>query len=256
MFSRGFCLRLSWAVLSTSLLASQGFAGAMGQFVGKVVPTSGVALSGTVINVVDAVRSGDLLTTSKAASALVRFSATSQANVLEQSSVRFERDAAGRPLARISSGMVLTTTAGTSAAVVETPKYRVEPVKQEKAIYFVAVLPDRRTIVAARRGDVSITEIGSGESYLLTEGLYITIDASAAGFPGQEEEKSKQAPGKPAGQAAPPPPPPKPAKQPWHIGSLSPGASAALVIAGVGGTAGAVAAATLGSGKSASPSAP
>ncbi len=247
---------LSWAVFSISLLGLQSFAGAAAPVMGRVVPTSGVVLEGILLNNEDAVRSGDLLTTSRAASALIRFSASSQADVLEKSSIRFRQDAAGNPLARISYGEMLATAAGKNTVVVETPRYRVEPAKQSKVIYFVGVLPDKSTIVAARQGDVSIREIRSGKNYLLTQGLYIRIDAAAAGLPGQEEEKSQQAPGKAAGQAAPPPPPPKPTKQPWHIGSLSPGASTALVIAAVGGAGGAVAAATLSSGKSASPSAP
>lgn len=251
------CARLGWAVLPVSLLlALQGFAGTARPVMGRVVPTSGVALDGVILSGEDAVRSGDLLTTSRSASALVRFSATSQADVLEQSAVCFRQDSTGHPVAQMSYGKMLTTAAGKSAVVVETSKYRIEPAEQSRAIYFVAVLPGKNTVIAAQRGDVSITETGSRKSYLLSQGLYIEINASAAGLPGQEEEKSKQAPGKAAGQATPPPPPPKPAKRPWHIGSLSPGASAALVIAAVGGAGGAVAAATLGSGKSASPSAP
>ena len=257
MISKTICTRTIWVFLSAGLLALQGFAGVAPPVMGRVVPTSGVVLQGMLLSGEDAVRSGDLLTTSAAARALVRFSADSAAEILEGSSVRFRQGIQGHPLIQLSYGQVLAASAGNSAAVVETPRYRIEPATQSKSIYLVAILPDKSTLIAARQGDVSIAETRSGKTYSLAQGLYIAIDASAAAFPGQEEEKSKQAPAKSAGQAAPPPPPPKPAKQPWHIGTLSPGASTALVIAAVGGAGGAIAAATLGgSGKSASPSAP
>jgi hypothetical protein len=242
-------------------------AGASGprQLVAPVESTSGVAISGVPAQTHDALFAGDVLSTPAGASALVKFSSLSQATVLEDSSVQFRLDPAGRPIAQISSGTVSARATAKNAVVIRTSKYRIEPGTVRAAIYLVGVLPDQRTIVEARQGNVSITEVRSGERYLLQAGTYILMDASAAGLPGQEEEKNQQAPGKPAGQATPPPSPPpkqpkpatKPIRQPWHIGSLSHGASIALILAvAAGGAAGAVAAAAGGGGPSASPSSP
>jgi hypothetical protein len=248
-------------IISVALLAS---ASDSRQLVAPVESTNGVAISGVPARMHDALFSGDVLSTPVGASALVKFSSLSQATVLQESSVQFRLNAAGQPVAKISSGSMSARAAGKNAVILQTSKYTVEPVKEQLALYLVGVLPDQRTIVEARRGNVSITEQRSGETYLLRAGSYIVIDASAAGLPGQEEEKNKQAPGQPAGQATPPATPPsqpkppaKPAKQPWHIGSLSHGASIAVILGvAAGGAAGAVAAAAGGGGPSASPSSP
>ena len=269
MFWRGLHLRaLSVAVLASSL-AVQASAGPLRQLIGLLEATNGgatngVALGGWPVRNREAVFSGDVLATSVASSALVLFSGVSQASVLQQSTVRFKLEAGEHPVAHVSSGMVLTTTEGMNLAIIETAKYRIEPAEQKRTIYLVGVLPDRSTLVAARRGGVSITSIRSGKSYLLGGGRYIIIASSALGVPGQEQEKNKQAAGKPAGQAAPPSSPsqhqpqpqPKPVREAWHIGSLSHGASIALIIAAAGGAGAVVAAAVSGGGPSASPSAP
>ncbi len=275
MFSQAFCQKFSALALAVILVGGPAWAGAARRWVGRIFSTSGVALAGSIVSREDAVFSGDLVTTSKGASAIVRFSASGQADVLDQSSVRFELDAAGRPLAQISLGRLLATSRGKDAVVVETAEYRVGPAEQTRTLYLVAVLPDRSTVIAARRGNLSITAIHSGKSYLLTEGLYAVIAPSAFGVPGQQEEKSTEAPGKPAGQAAPAtlppeeknkqapgkpagqaPPPPQAVKQPWHIGSLSHGSSIAAVVAAAGGAAAAAAVVASSGGAAASPSTP
>jgi len=264
MLSQSFCRRIAWAIsliISLALLAS---ASGSRQLVAPVESTNGVAIGGAPAQTHDALFAGDVLSTPEGASALVKFSSLTQATVLQDSSVQFRLDPSGQPVAKILSGTLSARAAGEKAVVVQTSKYRIEPAKGQAAVYLVGVLPDLRTIIEAHRGNVSITEERSGETYLLPAGKYILFDASAAGLPGQEEEKNKQAPGKPAGQVAPTPPPPskpkpaaKPAKQPWHIGSLSHGASIAVVLGiAAGGAAGAVAAAAGGGGPSASPSSP
>jgi hypothetical protein len=264
MSSQPFCRRVAWAmslIISLALLAS---ASGPRQLVAPVESTNGVAIGGVPAQTHDAVFAGDVLSTPAGGSALVKFSSLSQATVLQDSSVQFRLDPAGRPVAKISSGTLSARAAGKNTIVVQTSKYTIQPARERAAVYLVGVLPDQRTLIEARRGDVSITEERSGEKYLLPAGKYILLDASAAGLPGQEEEKNKQAPGQPAGQVTPPPSPPpkpkpaaKPAKQPWHIGSLSHGASIAVVLGiAAGGAAGAVAAAAGGGGPSASPSSP
>jgi hypothetical protein len=279
MFSRALYQKFSGLALSVFLLSIPASAGAARQWIGRVFSTSGVALAGSVVIREDGVFSGDLMTTSQGASALVRFSAFSQADIFELSSVRFELDPSGRPLAQISSGTLLATSRGRekNAVVVETAKYRVEPAGQTRVLYLVAVLADRSTVIEAQRGRISITALRSGRSYVLGQGRYALIAPSAFGVPGQQEEKNEQAPAKPAGQAAPPsappeknqqapgkqaaqasPPPssPLPVKQPWHIGSLSHGTSIAVILAAGGGAAAAAAVVASSGGAPASPSSP
>jgi hypothetical protein len=263
MSLQSHCRKLLWAILLVASLTLVALAGDPRQLVAPVESTNGVAIAGAPARTHDALFAGDVLSTFEGASALVRFSSLSQATVLQESSVQFQLDPGGRPVAKISSGTVSARAVGKKILIIQTAKYTVEPDEENTAVYLVSVLPDQRTIVEARRGNVSITERRSGEAYMLKAGQYILIDASAAGLPGQEEEKNKQAPGQPSGQATPPPPPPqpkpapKPAKQPWHIGSLSHGASIAVILGvAAGGAAGAVAAAGGGGGQSASPSSP
>ncbi len=140
---------------------------------------------------------------------------------------------------------MVTTTLGQDALIVKTPKYRIEPAEQGKAIHVVAVLPDESTVVAARSGGVSITEISSGQRYVLPEGKYAAIPASSVGVPGQaptgqiQSQISQTKVGTPTAPAAGPGPggggtAPKGG---WHIGSLSHKASIIFLSATAGAAA-------------------
>jgi hypothetical protein len=264
MTRRYFRLHVVWAIYVVVAAGSAAHATGSRPLVAHVEATNGVTIGGVPARTRDALFAGDILDTPVEGSALVMFSPVSQATVLPQSSVQFRIDASGRPVGKMSSGTVLARGRGSNTVILKTPHYTVESVEHERADFLVALLPDQRTVIAARNSNIAITEPRSGEQYVLRAGNYIVIDASAAGLPGQEEEKNKQAPGKPAGQATPPPapsqPPPKPAAKPvktaWHIGSLSHGASIALILAAAGGAAGAAAAVAATGGPSASPSSP
>ncbi len=203
------------------------------QVIGQVVTSSGASLGGVVIPDESTLTAGDLLTTAKGGSALVKFSPTTQVTVSEETSVQFRR-AAGHILAQLSSGTgtMVSDGLGKDFLIVETPKCKIEPAEQGKAIYLVAVLPDQSTLVAARHGKVSVTESSSGRSYLLSEGEYAAIATPSASVPGQEKEESKQEPSKPAGQA-----PAKPPEEHKHTGTAialvlgSVGAAAAIALA-------------------------
>ena len=148
-------------------------------------------------------------------------------------------------MADLDSGTVVTLKQAQAGLMVETSKYTVEPTASGKVIYMVSMLPDRSTMVAARFGNVMITERVSGQRYELREGSYASISASAVGVPAapQEKEESRPAPEQPSPPASGPPP-----KPPWHIGTMSPGASAALVAAVIGGGLAGAAAAFAGGG--------
>jgi hypothetical protein len=263
------CLRhIAWAIYFAISAACASSATGGRPAIAPVDATAGVVIGGVPARTHDALFAGDILETGAGSGAVVRFSPRARATVLQDSSVRFQLNAEGLPLAKVLSGTVMVLSAGKRPAIVETARYRVKPDGIQPSAFFVALLPDQRTVIAARHGGLDITEPRSGEHYVLSSGRYIVMDAAALGLPGQQPEKNQQAPGKPAGQAAPPPlqphpqpatspnPPAKSAKQPWHIGSLSHGASIALILAAAAGAGGAVAAAAGGGGPSASPSAP
>ena len=115
-----WALAMGW-LLGLSLRAADGR-----EVVGRVVASSGVTLEGVPIPNEDTILAGDLLRTPKSGTALVKFSPTGQANIAEETSVRFGY-AEGNPLAQISSGTMVTTTQGKDVLIVETPKYRIEP---------------------------------------------------------------------------------------------------------------------------------
>jgi hypothetical protein len=191
------------------------------QVLGRVVASPGVSLGGVLIPNEGTVQAGDLLATPKGGNALVKLSPTTEANLAEETSVRFGY-AAGNPTAQLSLGTIVTTTQSKGGLIVETPKYRIEPAEQEKVTHVVAVLTDGGTVVAARRGGVSITEISSGQRYVLPEGKYAEIAASSAGVPGQGGG------GRPRRGGG------------WHIGSLSHAASIGVVLGAAAGATAAI----------------
>lgn len=192
MLNTGKSMVVVWALVMGWLFGLSLRAADGRQVLGRVVASSGVTLEGVPIPNEDTILAGDLLTTPRGGTALVKFSPTSQANIAEVTTVRFGY-AGANPLAQISSGTMVTTTLGTEALIVETSKYRIAPAEQGKAIHVVAVLPDETTVVAARYGGVSITEISSGLRYVLPEGKYAAIPASSVGVPSQEKAGGERA---------------------------------------------------------------
>jgi hypothetical protein len=203
-----------------------------GRILGGIVASEGVTVAGVPIPSEGTIFAGDVLRTPKGGTARVSFSPASRANIAEETSVRFGY-AGANPLAQLSSGTIVTTRFDKDGLIVETPKYRVEPAEQGKAVYVVAVLPDAGTVVTARSGGVSITEISSGRRYVLPEGKYASIAAASAGVPqsGKEaDDEQAAAGGMPGNQGG----------GGWHIGSLSHGASIAVVITAAAGATAAI----------------
>ena len=217
MLRRGRC-RVVVLVLVTGWLFGLSLRAADSrQVVGMVLASPGVTLGEVTVPRAATIFAGDLLKTPKGGSALVKFSPITQFDIAENTSVHF--GLAGRsPLALLSLGTISTTTESKEGLVVETPKYRIEPAERGKAVHEVAVLANEATVVAARRGGVSITEISSGQRYVLPEGKYATIAASSAGVPGA---------GSSSGGG-------------WHIGSLSHRVSIGVVVAAAAGVTAAI----------------
>jgi hypothetical protein len=213
--------------------------------IGQVIAASKTSVGDVPLPVNGTLLDSDWVRTAKGGRALVDFPIKVRAAVGEETKVRF-RNAAGRLVADLDSGTVITLKQEQADLRVETPKYSVEPKAGGRAVYMVALLPDRSTTVAARFGNVLITEKASGQRYELREGSFASISAAAVGVPaapGQEKEASKPAPEQPTPPASGPPP-----KPPWHIGTMSPGASAAVIAAVAGGAIAGAAAAFAGGG--------
>ncbi len=221
---------IAWVLVFGWLLGGPVMGAEGRQVVGKVLLSSGASVEGVALPNEGTILADDLLTTEKGGKALLEYSRTGRAALGEETSVRF-RSSADPLVARLSSGTLVAQKQDDEVLVIETPKYKIKPRGTGKAIYWVTMLADKSTIVAARYGEVSITEVSSGQSYLLPQGMFAAIPASASGVPAspeEEKEESRQAPGQQAPMA-----PGKPPEPPWHIASLSHGASLALV-GGVG----------------------
>jgi len=204
-----------WTLFVGWLVAQSLAAAADRPVVGKVVRSEGASLNGAVAPDESTIAAGDLLSTPKGGGALVSFLSGTRTSLSEDTEVRFETGPE-QTRAEISSGAVVTDSLGGGVPVVETPKYTIEPV-EKKATYLVAVRQDKSTVVAARRGKVSITETKSGRRYLLPGGQYITITDSASGFPAddkQADDSTAQSEGN--------------SRLGWYIGLLPAGALVAI----------------------------
>lgn len=216
------------------------------QAIGQIVSSSGASVGGVALPGPGTVLAGDTLSTAKDGTALVKISANTQVTLAGGTTVNFSSPS-GHPLARISSGIVLAETEGSDSLSVETPRCRIAAAEPGKASYLVSVLADSGTMVTARHGAASLTEIGSGLIKTLPEGETEACAAPSSPVLEQEKEEPKPAPSEPAGQA-----PPNPAAA--HHGS-----SGILILAAVGAAAGvgvAVAAGGGGSGGGGGPVSP
>ena len=171
------------------------------QVVGQVVSSSGAFLEGVPIPNQGTILDGDLLTTGRGGSALVKFSVTAQANISEEASIRI-RIISGRTVIQLTSGLVSLEGATEDALVVQTPKYEIGPATPGKSVFVVAVLADQRAFVSSRKGSVSVAEIKTGKSFVLPEGEERAISEALMAGPSQEKEGPRQAPSIPSGPAA------------------------------------------------------
>jgi len=170
------------------------------EVIGRVEKSSHASLGAVAVPSDGTILAGETLSTEKGGSALVKFGANAQADVGEQTAVVFTRNADGLA-ARVASGTLVVEASGPGAPVIETDEYKASPADSGRAIYLVAVMPDRGTSFTARRGRVSIQEIRSGKTYLLREGYTARAVEDPPAAPGQEKEQPKQEPSIPAGPA-------------------------------------------------------
>jgi hypothetical protein len=174
--------------------------------IGEVVSSSGAVLNGLTALADGILTSGSTLKTAERGTALVKFSADTQATLGERTSVSFQGKV-GRVIAEVTSGTIAARAAGKDTLVLETPRYTIKPAGAGTAIYGVAMLPGKNTEVVARRGPVSITEKTSGARYVLKEGHYAEVAGAGVTPPAGEPQGQGQAPSPaPAAAAAGAPP--------------------------------------------------
>ena len=127
---------------------------------------------------------GDLITTSAGGNAIVVLPPGTRVSIAENSSVRFVRD---REMVRaeLVCGVVVSESAGKPALVVTTPKYLFAPAPEGGSRYLVQLSREQATVAAAIKGSVIVKSGKANASYVLPEGNFAAISASAAGVPGQ-----------------------------------------------------------------------
>ena len=221
---------------------------------GQIVRSSLASIGGIPVPSGGTVVSGDALTTAKAGGALLKFSATSQLEVYEDTRVTLN-GTPGHLVAKLDQGTVTVTAEGPSYLAVETPGCRIEPSGPTGASYSVT-LPPRASAgasISASQGSVSLVETASSSHRLLAQGQTAVCPNPALVA---RQEEGTPTPSQSAGQAAPPA-----AAKPhgsnttlWLL-LLGGGAAAGLGAAVAGGHGGAGAAASS-SGVPASPSGP
>ncbi|MGH7249020.1 MAG: hypothetical protein ACREH9_13035, partial [Pseudomonadota bacterium] len=149
--------------------ASVPLAGAVGRKVIGVVLTSAAARSASAPLIEGGtLTSGDSLHTELGGSARLRLGRDTQVNLGAETAIRLRSDV-NRVVVEMSAGATMTRDTGQDAVAVETSGFRVEPAEQGRAVYIVAMLPDK-TEVAARTGKLMITEVASGRRTLVNEG--------------------------------------------------------------------------------------
>lgn len=243
--------KFSKAVLAALLISSlprTTIPGAEPGIVGQIVESQGASLGGIPIPGASTILAGDALATDHSGRALVSFASGDRLNLTSDTSVSFESRRGG-VVARMLSGDLLAEVHNRGAVLIETSEYRVAPESTGPATCLVTMLADHRTVILARRGRISVTDLRSGAVRDLTAGEQIAM--AAPGAPGQEPEPSQPAPPKPAGEA----PPPSGQEQPTApAGTSTPAAThksntgLILLLVGAGAVAGVAVAAAAGGG--------
>ena len=154
------------------------------QALGMVRSSHAASLGGVPVPGAEVIFDGDLLTTSEGGNALVELRPGTRVGIAGNSSVRFVRDGT-MVRAELVTGVVVSESAGKSAMVVTTPRYQFAPAQEGKCRYVVQLSKEQATVAAAMNGSVIIKSGKANASYVLHEGNYAAISASAIAVPGQ-----------------------------------------------------------------------
>jgi ferric-dicitrate binding protein FerR (iron transport regulator) len=140
----------------------------------------------------ETILSGDVLATAEDGSALVELRSGAKLKIEKGSSIRFLGD--GETVqAELLSGAVVSESAGEPTTVVTTPKYQFAPAQEGECRYEVQLSKEQAIVAGALRGNILVKARNGDGSYVLHQGNYAAISASAAGVPGQATEAVGQA---------------------------------------------------------------
>jgi ferric-dicitrate binding protein FerR (iron transport regulator) len=139
----------------------------------------GVPVPGSIV-----IFDSDLLSTSTGGNALVELHSGTIVQMAENSSVRFVRDG---EIVRVDliSGAVVSEGVGKADIVMTTPKYQFAPAQDESYRYLVQLSKEQAIVAAAMKGNVIVKPRKTNARYVLHEGSYAAIPATAVGVPGQ-----------------------------------------------------------------------
>jgi hypothetical protein len=116
----------------------------------------------------------------------------------ENSAVRFVRD--GEIVrADLVSGAAVSEGAGKPDTVVATPQYQFAPAQDGSSRYMVQVSKEQAIVAAAMKGSVIVKPGKTNARYVLHEGSYAAISASAVSAPGQSAAVGGRPEGRHAG---------------------------------------------------------
>jgi hypothetical protein len=249
---------------------------------GQIVRSQGAAVGGTAVPNEGSVVAGDVLETSAAGSALLRFQSQAEAVVGASTRVTFSAEGGGLA-AHLASGAVTIEMMDGTPFATATPNCKVEAAGHAPAGYTVSFKPGQGTAVESRKGTLRVTALPSGRTRFVASGQEAVVAQNASGSQSAnpQPEVSKPAPSLPAGPAQPPAtatapnsgaapqsatarqesgrPAPSQAAGPAAATTAAGSHSAAVIVllgVGVAGAAGAALAASGGGGGPASPSAP
>jgi hypothetical protein len=149
----------------------------------------------------ETILNGDVLTTLEDGGALVELKSGTRMQITKNSSVRFLGDG-GAVQAELLSGAVISESVGKTTSVVTTPKYQFAPAQAGECRYVVQISAEQSTIASALEGNLLIQARNATGSYVLPQGSYAAISASAVGVPGQAPQAAEQPGARRAGTAS------------------------------------------------------
>jgi len=180
------------------LLLSPGLYAEGNQALGLVRSSHAASLGGVAVPGSIAIFDGDLLTTSEGGIAFVELRSGTRVRMPENSAVRFVRD--GEIVrADLVSGAAVSEGAGKPDTVVATPQYQFAPAQDGSSRYMVQVSKEQAIVAAAMKGSVIVKPGKTNARYVLHEGSYAAISASAVSAPGQSAAVGGRPEGRHAG---------------------------------------------------------
>lgn len=215
--------------------SAEGFPGqeeTPSEVIGKVVASAGATRKGVPLSSGGWVSDGDTISTGASGRAVILLLPTNQVTFNQNTSASFTKPV-DRIWLQLQNGTIVVENSGGSNVLITTTRFYIDSSSAAPLTIKVGIMADNSTYIMSAAGDIAITEIHSGKSYLLPAGHSTLIPANAPGPPGLQPLAATTAPA-PA-QNTPPRPPTPPSGSVSHSHTT-------LIIVAVGGGAGIAAA--------------